>query len=131
MGNFKDVKAAFGDGVLNTDTVWYTADATPRHVAVPQTLVGQFVRIRPVGANLQYFFSANPAATIVAATPSAAGATGVSQGESVANGATLSVQIPSIGFNTPVFFCWVCDAAGTGVCLTKASGVPGTAFTDR
>lgn len=131
MGNFKDVKAAFGDGTNNTDTVWYTADTVPRHVALPSAFVGQFVRIRPMGANLQYFFSSNPAAVIAAAVPTAAGAQAATQGEPVANGNPLTVEVPSIGFNGPVFFCWVCDAAGTGVCITKASGVPGLSVGDR
>ncbi len=131
MGNYFDIKAAFGDGTNVTDTVWFTADTTPRHVALPQYLVGQWVRIRPVGANLQYFFSSNPAAVIAAATPSATGATATTQGEPVPTNTVLPVQVPSIGNNGVIYFCWVCDAAGTGVCITKASGVPGTAQQDR
>jgi hypothetical protein len=120
---FQDVKAAFGDGTNNTDVIAFTADTTPRNVALPTAWRKQFVRIRPIGANLQYYFSSSPAAAVVAAVPTATGQQAATLGESVASGVTLTVVIPDVGPN--VYFVWVCDAAGAGVFLTKGSGIPG------
>jgi hypothetical protein len=131
MEKYFDVKAAFGDGTNTTDTVTYTADTTPRHVAIPSAFANNFVRIRVLGANLQYFFSSSASAVIAAAAPSAGGTQAVTQGESVPNGNALTVAVPAIVNNQPIFFCWVCDAAGTGVWITKASGVPGMSVGDR
>jgi len=46
----------------------------------------------------------------------------------VAKTPPLPVVVPGIalnGQNRTIYFCWVGDAAGAGVWITKGSGVPG------
>lgn len=134
MEKYFDVKAAFGDGTAVTDVIAFTADTTPRNAVIPAAFSGQFVRIRPLGANLQYYFSTSPTAAIIAAVPTATGQQAATLGESVANGTAINVVVPAFGqasgFNRLVYFVWVCDAAGAGVFLTKGSGVPGLTLGD-
>jgi len=133
MEKYFDVKPAFGDGTAITDTIAYTLTTTPQIAAIPLAFCNQFVRIRPMGANLQYFFTTSPTAAIVAAVPTAAGQQAATLGESVANGTTLPVVVPGIalnGQNRTIYFCWVGDAAGSGVWITKGSGVPGLTLGD-
>ncbi len=121
---FFDQKGAFGNGTDNTDVIAYTADATPRIVQVPTAFVDQYVRITVVGtASLQYFFTSSSTAAIVAAVPSATGQQAATLGEPVNPGTTTKVRVPG-NSGGKVYFAWVCSGAGTGVFITKDSGIP-------
>jgi len=131
MDQVSDIKPAFGDGTNSTDVVIFTSDTTARNAALPTAFAGQFVRIRAVGANLFYYFSASPTAAVDRTQlGSATGAQGATRGEYLPSGELLNIKVPGTGGNT-VYFVWQCDAAGTGVWVTKASGIPGVSGGDR
>lgn len=125
MGKAEDVKAAFGDGVNNTDSDFFTLAAASKVGQVPDGWKGQFVRMTPIGANMWYFFSSNPAAAIAIGAASDGGTQSPTQGEYVANGTTIPVLVPYAAEGQHVYFVRIGDAAGTGVSVTKASGKPG------
>jgi hypothetical protein len=125
-----DVKAAFGagDGVTNTDSLFYTLAATTKNGQIPDGWQGQFVRITPLGANMWYYFSFNATGTVVINAAADNGGGAPTQGEPVLAGITLNVVVPTAPNNPGnqhVYFIRIGDAAGTGVSMTKASGVPG------
>lgn len=132
MEQVSDIKPAYGDGTNNTDVVIFTSDTTARNAVLPSAFNGQFVRIRAVGANLFYFFS-NSALAAVDRTQlgSAAGAQGSNRGEYLPAGELLNVRVPGTTGGTPIYFVWQCDAAGTAVWMTKASGTNGVSVGDR
>jgi hypothetical protein len=130
MEKWEDFKGAFGDGTNNTDVIAFTADATPRAVQLPTAFVDQYVRLQVLGTSLQYFFSTSATAAIVAAAPSATGQQAPTLGEVVPAGVVAKVRVPGTS-GSKVYFCWVCAGAGTGVFMTKDSGVPGLLTGDR
>jgi len=131
MAKVDDVKGCYGDGTNNTDTALFTLTNASKNNVLPRGWCGQFVRIRPVGANAWYYFTkvktAVGSAATIAASPAAsdAGTQAATQGEYIPNGEVQHVFVPNVGEDESVFFVRIGDAATQGIYLTKASGVPG------
>lgn len=124
MSKASDVKAAFGDGTNNTDSLFFTLAATSKVVALPNGWKGQYVRITPIGADMYYFFSTSASAAVVIPAAADAGAPAATTGEYVAAGNTLPVQVPYSIDGTSIYFARI--GSGTGsISVTKASGKPG------
>src|SRR5678815_4393039 len=120
-----DVKAAFGDGTANTDSLFFTLTGATANAAIPVGWEGQFVRIRPIGADMWFFFSSSNAATAVIGVSAADGGAAATRGEFVPNGELFQCEVPYAREGAGVFFVRIGSGAGTGVVMTKASGMPG------
>ena len=119
-----DVKACFGDGTNNTDSAVYTLTTSSKTNALPIGWYGQFIRIRPVGGAIWFYFSKNASATIAAnPVPSDAGTQAATQGEYIPNGELFHCTVPY--GDQPIYFVRIGDTASTAVYITKASGAPG------
>ena len=120
-----DVKACYGDGTNNTDSLFFTLPSgTSKVVALPDGWVGNFVRVTPIGGNMYYFFSTTATASVVIPAAADNGAGAATTGEYVANGSTLPIWVPYAAPGTHIYFARIGDAAGS-VSITKASGQPG------
>ena len=126
MSKAEDRKAAYGNGTDVTDTLNFTLTSSSKTNVLPRGFYGQFVRMRPVGANMNYAFS-HSATIAIAASPAAtdAGASAATQGEYVPDGELVEVEIPYAGPAGLVYFSRFGSAASQSVQLTKASGKPG------
>lgn len=118
----EDVLAASGDGTNNTTVLRYTLELASASNAIPQGWYGQFVRMRPVGGDMYYFFSKVSGAT--AANPAAAadGGAGATRAEYVPSGERYEVQVPYADGGDTIFFVRLGGTAATSVYMTKASG---------
>ena len=119
-------------GVANTDVVMFTATTSSKVNSLPPGWSGKFVRIRPIGTDIYYYFVVTPnqtaPANTIALPPAAsdAGAFAATQGELVkAADPALAVQVPNAPPNGLVWFCRWGITAGQSVQITKASGRPG------
>lgn len=120
----EDVLAASGDGTNPTTVARYTLELASASNAVPIGWQGQWVRIRPVGGDMYYFFSKTAGAT--AANPAAAadGGFGATRGEYVPSGERIEVLVPYAKDGDAVYFVRLGGTASTSVYMTKASGLP-------
>lgn len=121
----EDILAPFGDGVANTTVLRYTLAAASRADPIPPGWYGQFVRLRPIGGDLFYFFSKNPAAVATNAAAADDGAPSVSRGELLPANEKADVQIPYANEGEAIYFVRIGSAAGS-VYFSKASGQPGS-----
>lgn len=120
-----EAKGAFGDGVNNSDTDFFTLAAATKVGQIPDGWKGQIVRVTPFGANMWYLFSTLSTATVAIGAASDGGTQSATQGEYVPNGVTLQVAVPYAPEGQHIYFARIGDAGGTGVSITKASGKPG------
>jgi len=126
MSRAEDRKAAYGNGTDVTDVINFTVtNAGSKTNVLPRGFYGQFVRMRPVGANMNFAFS-HSASLAVVASPAATdgGSTAATQGEFVPDGEMIEVEVPCAKPDQFVYFSRFGSAAGS-VQITKASGKPG------
>jgi len=132
MDRVNDVKACFGDGTSNTDSIAFSVQTggngggSGRVDAIPIGWAGQFVRMISIGADSRYFFTKNGSAQIdpaIAAT--ATGAQSPKKGELLAAGIEKTVLVPVAGPNDTIFLARASTGAPTGLEVTSASGKRG------
>lgn len=102
------IKAPAKNATGAVSTAKFTATTDSAVNVLPAEWCGHFVRITPVGGNLHFLFTSDSAATVdgtVAAT--AAGATGATVGDYVANGYDVYCMVPD---TYPVYFAREADA---------------------
>lgn len=120
----EDVALAFGDGTNPTSAAKFTLTTGSLVGILPVAWYGQFVRIRPVGGNMWFYITSNPAAVVANPASDNAGALGATRGEYVANGELFHGQIPYAADGTFLYIARIGDAAGD-VYVSKGSGTPG------
>jgi hypothetical protein len=125
MSKAADCLAPTGDGANVTTVVAFDLTTTARRVALPRGFYGEFIFVQAIGANAYWFLTkSNSAVVDRTVSPTAAGATSVSLGSYLANGASRQVQCPNANADETVYVCWQGDAAGTLFEVSKASGRP-------
>lgn len=119
-----DVLAASGDGTNNTTVLRFTLELASAANIIPIAWCGQYVRVRPVGANAYYFFS--KVSTATAANPAAAadGGAGPTRGEYLPDGECSDFLVPYANDGEPVYIVRLGSAAGASLYIAKASGQP-------
>jgi hypothetical protein len=122
----EDVLGPFGDGVATTTVLRYTLETASRADPIPPGWYGQFVRIRPLGGDLFFLFSKNPAAVAANAAAANDGGPSVSRAELVPAGERFDVQIPYANEGETIYFVRLGGTAATSVYFSKASGQPGS-----
>jgi hypothetical protein len=122
----EDILAPFGDGVANTTVLRYTLEVASRADPIPAGWYGQFVRLRPLGGDLYFLFSKNPAQAVTNAAAANDGGPSATRGELVPSGERLEVQIPYANEGETIYFVRLGGTAATSVYFSKASGQPGS-----
>jgi hypothetical protein len=131
MDRTNDVKAAFGDGVNNTDTAAYTVatgagSGTGRVDAIPVGWYGEFLQIISVGADSRFYFTKNVGAVIdPAVAPSATGGLSPQRGELAPAGVIMQFLCPTAGPSETVYLARASTGAPTSFEVSKRSGKPG------
>jgi hypothetical protein len=131
MDRANDVKAAFGDGVNNTDAIAYTVatgagSGTGRVDPVPVGWYGEFVEIISVGADSRFYFTFLISATIdPGIAPSGVGSQSAQRGELAQANIAKQVLVPVAGPGTTVFLARASTGAPTSFEMVKRSGKPG------
>lgn len=120
----EDVKAPSGDGVNATDVAKFTLTAGSLVGAIPNGWYGQFVRIRPVGANMWFYITTLSTAVVANPASDNAGALGPTRGSYLPNGEAREFALPMADGGTTLFLARIGDAVGD-VYIEKASGTPG------
>jgi hypothetical protein len=120
----EDVKLPFGDGTNNTDVAKFTLTAGSLVGALPTGWYDQFVRIRPVGANMWFYITTASGAVVANPASDNAGALGATRGEYVANGELFHGKLPDAAPGTTLYIARIGDAVGD-VYVSKASSTPG------
>lgn len=117
----------FGDGTNNTNSINFTLTNTSKVNALPEEFEGRYVRIRPNGSTMYYFFTTASGATI--ATPPAAtdaGARAATQGEGpFADGEIIEVRVPHGATGETIHFARIGGTASQSVQITLADGTRG------
>jgi len=120
----EDVKLPFGDGTNQTDVAKFTLTAASLVGILPVGWYGQFVRIRPVGANMWFYITTASGAVVANPASDNAGALGPTRGEYVANGELFHGMLPTVPDGTFLYIARIGDAVGD-VYVSKASSTPG------
>lgn len=124
MTKAEDVKGPFGDGVAATDVAKFTLTAGSLVGAIPNGWYGQFVRIRPVGANMWFYITTLSIAVVANPASDNAGALGPTRGEYLPNGEARDFALPTADGGVILYLARIGDAVGD-VYLSKGSGTPG------
>lgn len=123
-----DRASCFGDGVSNTNVLGNFSLTTSSKVdAIPVEAHGRYVRIRPAGSTLYYYFTFLSSATI-ALPPAAtdAGARAITQGEGpFVDGSEIEVRVPHPPSGGRVYFCRIGGTAAQSCQLVLADGTVG------
>lgn len=122
-----DRAGAFGDGTSATEVRNFTLTNVSKVQAIPANWCGRFVRMRPNGSTMYYYFTKLVSATI-ALPPAAtdAGASAATQGEGpYADGEIVEVRTPYAATGETVYFCRIGGTASQSVQMTLADGTVG------
>lgn len=121
-----DRSGAFGDGTNATEMLNFTLTNVSKVNVLPVAWHGRYVRMRPVGADMNYYFTFDDGATI-AASPAAsdAGASAATQGERVPDGELFEVKVPWPPSGGRVYFARLGSVASQSVQVVLADGTVG------
>lgn len=125
-----DRSMAYSDGVSTTATrmVNFTLTTATKVNEIPAEFYGRYVRLRPKGSNMYYYFTFKSDATVSAALPAAtdAGTQAADQGEGpVSDNEVVEARVPWAATGSKVYFVRIGGTITQSVQMTLADGTVG------